>query len=191
MIMSDVGWTLWAAIQARISAIDYDFTGWAEERWARASSALDGPEFEVWLREVQSVVRRASGCPRDPPAHRRPPWRRPANRRRRPRAPFRPEGREEDPWATKSHDRAGHCGHPGLARPSGYGRGHPGRPDEHELPGRGGRHAHFVRFPVPPRSCWPSIAPTSCTTPGPPPRPASRLASSTPCRPGTSSSSNG
>jgi len=49
MIMSDVGWTLWAAIQARISTIDYDFTGWAEERWARASAALDGPEFEEWL----------------------------------------------------------------------------------------------------------------------------------------------
>lgn len=52
MIMSDVGWTLWAAIQARISAIDYDFTGWAEERWARASAALDGPAFETWLRTV-------------------------------------------------------------------------------------------------------------------------------------------
>ena len=38
MIMSDVGWTLWAAIQARISTIDYDFTGWAEERWARADT---------------------------------------------------------------------------------------------------------------------------------------------------------
>jgi thiamine kinase-like enzyme len=54
MIMSDVGWTLWAAIQARISSIDYDFTAWAEERWARASSALDGPEFESWLGVVQS-----------------------------------------------------------------------------------------------------------------------------------------
>jgi thiamine kinase-like enzyme len=54
MIMSDVGWTLWAAIQARISTIDYDFTGWAEERWARASAALDGPEFEGWLRTVQA-----------------------------------------------------------------------------------------------------------------------------------------
>ncbi len=49
MIMSDVGWTLWAAIQARISTIDYDFTGWAEERWTRAVAALDGPEFEGWL----------------------------------------------------------------------------------------------------------------------------------------------
>ena len=52
MIMSDVGWTLWAAIQARISTIDYDFTGWAEERWARAMAALEGPQFEGWLRAV-------------------------------------------------------------------------------------------------------------------------------------------
>jgi thiamine kinase-like enzyme len=52
MIMSDVGWTLWAAIQARISTIDYDFTGWAEERWARAAAALDGPDFEASLRDV-------------------------------------------------------------------------------------------------------------------------------------------
>ncbi len=52
MIMSDVGWTLWAAIQARISPIDYDFTGWAEERWARASAAIDGPDFEDWLAAV-------------------------------------------------------------------------------------------------------------------------------------------
>jgi thiamine kinase-like enzyme len=52
MIMSDVGWTLWAAIQARISTTDYDFTGWAEERWARAAANLDGPEFERWLAVV-------------------------------------------------------------------------------------------------------------------------------------------
>jgi thiamine kinase-like enzyme len=49
MVMSDVGWTLWAAIQARISDIDYDFWGWAEERWARAEAMLDGPDFEGWL----------------------------------------------------------------------------------------------------------------------------------------------
>jgi thiamine kinase-like enzyme len=54
MIMSDVGWTLWAAIQARISTIDYDFTGWAEERWGRASAAIDGPDFEGWLRTVRA-----------------------------------------------------------------------------------------------------------------------------------------
>ena len=49
MIMSDVGWTLWAAIQARISTIDYDFWGWAVERWDRAAVALDGPDFDDWL----------------------------------------------------------------------------------------------------------------------------------------------
>jgi len=52
MIVSDVGWTLWAAIQARISTIDYDFWGWAEERWGRASTSLAGPGFEGWLAAV-------------------------------------------------------------------------------------------------------------------------------------------
>jgi thiamine kinase-like enzyme len=52
MIISDVGWTLWAAIQARISEIDYDFWGWATERWSRASAMLDGPDFGGWLGEV-------------------------------------------------------------------------------------------------------------------------------------------
>jgi thiamine kinase-like enzyme len=54
MIMSDVGWTLWAAIQSDISAIDFDFTGWADERWARAQAALAGPEFEDWLVAVRA-----------------------------------------------------------------------------------------------------------------------------------------
>ena len=54
MIMSDVGWTLWAAIQAAISTIEYDFFGWAEERWARAQTALDGPDFEDWLAAISS-----------------------------------------------------------------------------------------------------------------------------------------
>ncbi|HEX2469245.1 MAG TPA: hypothetical protein VHK05_01550, partial [Candidatus Limnocylindrales bacterium] len=54
MIMSDVGWTLWAAIQASISTIEFDFYGWAEERWARASAAIDGPDLETWLRDVRA-----------------------------------------------------------------------------------------------------------------------------------------
>jgi thiamine kinase-like enzyme len=52
MIMSDVGWTLWAAIQAAISSIDYDFWGWAEERWDRASSAFAGEDFDDLLAEA-------------------------------------------------------------------------------------------------------------------------------------------
>jgi thiamine kinase-like enzyme len=54
MIMSDVGWGLWAAIQARISQIDYDFWGWAVERWSRAKEKMDSDEFETWLVDVQS-----------------------------------------------------------------------------------------------------------------------------------------
>jgi len=54
MIMSDVGWTLWAAIQAAISPIDFDFAGWADERWARAETAIDGPEFAEWLAAVRA-----------------------------------------------------------------------------------------------------------------------------------------
>jgi len=54
MIMSDVGWGLWAAIQAKISTIDFDFWGWAIERWGRAVEKMDSVEFEGWLRDVQS-----------------------------------------------------------------------------------------------------------------------------------------
>ena len=52
MIMSDVGWGLWAAIQASISKIDFDFWGWAIERWGRAVEKMDGGEFEGWLADV-------------------------------------------------------------------------------------------------------------------------------------------
>ena len=52
MIMSDVGWGLWAAIQAKISTIDFDFWGWAIERWGRAEQKMDSVEFEAWMGEV-------------------------------------------------------------------------------------------------------------------------------------------
>ncbi len=54
MIMSDVGWALWAAIQASISKIDYDFWGWAIERWGRAVEKMDSPEFPGWLEYVRN-----------------------------------------------------------------------------------------------------------------------------------------
>lgn len=53
MIMSDVGWGLWAAIQAKISKIDFDFWGWAIERWGRAVEKMDSKEFEGWLADVE------------------------------------------------------------------------------------------------------------------------------------------
>ncbi len=53
MIMSDVGWGLWAAIQEKISTIEYDFWGWAIERWGRAMEKMDSAEFPVWQKDVQ------------------------------------------------------------------------------------------------------------------------------------------
>jgi len=52
MIMSDVGWGLWAAIQANISSIEFDFWGWALERWGRAVEKMDSKEFPAWLKDV-------------------------------------------------------------------------------------------------------------------------------------------
>ena len=52
MIMSDVGWGLWAAIQAKTSTIDFDFWGWALERWGRAVEKMDSGEFEIWMADV-------------------------------------------------------------------------------------------------------------------------------------------
>ncbi len=54
MILSDVGWGLWAAIQAKISTIDFDFWGMAIERWGRAVEKMDSAEFAVWLKDVRS-----------------------------------------------------------------------------------------------------------------------------------------
>ena len=53
MIMSDVGWGLWAAIQANISTIEFDFWDWAIERWGRAVEKMDSPGFEGWLVDVK------------------------------------------------------------------------------------------------------------------------------------------
>ena len=56
MIMSDVGWGLWAAIQAEISKIEFDFWGWATERWGRATVKMDSQDFPGWLEAVTKPV---------------------------------------------------------------------------------------------------------------------------------------
>lgn len=55
MIMSDVGWGLWAAIQEETSKIEFDFWGWATERWGRAVEKMDSGEFPRWLKAVQTL----------------------------------------------------------------------------------------------------------------------------------------
>ncbi|HEV2033655.1 MAG TPA: choline/ethanolamine kinase family protein [Candidatus Dormibacteraeota bacterium] len=52
-LMSDVGWTLWGAIQAKISAIDYDFRGYYSERWNRALDVLESARFRELLRAAE------------------------------------------------------------------------------------------------------------------------------------------
>jgi thiamine kinase-like enzyme len=52
-LMSDIGWTLWGAIQAKISAIDYDFKAYYTARWERAVRVLESERFRQWLVEAQ------------------------------------------------------------------------------------------------------------------------------------------
>jgi thiamine kinase-like enzyme len=51
-VMSDVGWTLWGAIQAAISDIDFDFWTYASDRWRRAEAALEGDDLGRWLEQI-------------------------------------------------------------------------------------------------------------------------------------------
>jgi thiamine kinase-like enzyme len=52
-LMSKYGWTLWGSIQDGISTIEFDFWGWAMEKYERAVEELDGPQFEQLLADVQ------------------------------------------------------------------------------------------------------------------------------------------
>ena len=51
-LMSDVGWTLWGAIQARISAVDFDFHGYYTGRWERALEVLRSDRPRRWMDEA-------------------------------------------------------------------------------------------------------------------------------------------
>jgi hypothetical protein len=50
--MSDVGWTLWGAIQARISAVDFDFAGYYTGRWERALEVLRSERLKAWMAQA-------------------------------------------------------------------------------------------------------------------------------------------
>jgi len=52
-LMSKYGWTLWGSIQDGISDIDFDFWGWAMEKYERAVEEFDGPLFQSLLADVQ------------------------------------------------------------------------------------------------------------------------------------------
>jgi len=51
-LMSDVGWTLWGAIQNKISAVEFDFEGYYTGRWERALEVLRSDRLPVWMSEA-------------------------------------------------------------------------------------------------------------------------------------------
>jgi thiamine kinase-like enzyme len=54
-LMSDVGWTLWGAIQAKISALDFDFVDYYSTRWTRAAEVMESDRFKAWLTEAGTI----------------------------------------------------------------------------------------------------------------------------------------
>jgi thiamine kinase-like enzyme len=52
-LMSDVGWTLWGAIQAKISTLDFDFTDYYTTRWNRALEVMESDRLKGWLRAAR------------------------------------------------------------------------------------------------------------------------------------------
>ena len=52
-LIGKYGWTLWGAIQAAVSPIDFDFWAWGMERFDGAVEGLAGPDFGKLLDEVQ------------------------------------------------------------------------------------------------------------------------------------------
>ena len=52
-IVSQYGWSLWGAIQAAASTLDFDFTSWGRERYEKAVAGFGSADFTRLLEEVQ------------------------------------------------------------------------------------------------------------------------------------------
>jgi len=66
-LMSQYGWTLWAAIQDGVSDLDFDFWNWGMEKYDRAVAAFDGADLPRLLMDVRQPVQRPVQRPVDPP----------------------------------------------------------------------------------------------------------------------------
>ena len=53
-LVSQYGWSLWGAIQASSSTLDFDFLGWGQERFDKAARTFTSPELN---RLLDAVVR--------------------------------------------------------------------------------------------------------------------------------------
>jgi hypothetical protein len=61
MIMSDVGWSLWAAIQAAVSTIEFDSWDWAVERCDRIRARMNTSDFTRWRQALETSESSADG----------------------------------------------------------------------------------------------------------------------------------
>jgi len=51
-LVSEYGWSLWGAIQAAASSIEFDFYSWGQERYDKAERTFRGPRFRQLLEDV-------------------------------------------------------------------------------------------------------------------------------------------
>jgi thiamine kinase-like enzyme len=49
-MMSDLGWTLWGAIQNQVSSVDFDFWDYTNDRWNRVREKIHSHRFLQWLK---------------------------------------------------------------------------------------------------------------------------------------------
>lgn len=49
MLVSDVGWSLWAVLQEHASSVEFDYAAYGTRRWQRAAQVLESAEFARWL----------------------------------------------------------------------------------------------------------------------------------------------
>ena len=52
-IMSDFREGMWGVVQTAISALDFDFAGYADEHLARVAAGLADPRFPTWLEDAR------------------------------------------------------------------------------------------------------------------------------------------
>jgi thiamine kinase-like enzyme len=52
-LVSQYGWSLWGAIQASASSLDFDFDDWGKERYEKAVAGFTSQEFPRLIEEVQ------------------------------------------------------------------------------------------------------------------------------------------
>ena len=51
-LVSAYGWSLWGAIQASASALEFDFDAWGRERFEKAAKGFTSTRFESLLEDV-------------------------------------------------------------------------------------------------------------------------------------------